>query len=88
MKIQTATHSFPPSFRSNRLHEKKILVLEPFHAQISRQMSLGTYIPIYNMKNQFWAGLGSQASTVKKKFGADYEQLLRLVFLSFHGQKN
>ena len=35
---------------------------------------------IYNMKNQFWAGLGSQASTVKKKFGADYEQLLRLVF--------
>ena len=42
---------------------------------------------IYNMKNQFWAGLGSQASTVKKKFGADYEQLLRLVFLSFRGQK-
>ena len=36
------------------------------------------------MKNQFWAVLGSQASTVKKKFGADYEQLLRAVF---HGQK-
>ena len=57
---QTATHSFPPSFRSNRLHEKKILVVETFHAQISRQMSLGH---IYNMRNQFWAGLGSQAST-------------------------
>ena len=37
-------------------------------------------ILIYNMKNQFWAGLGSRAITVKKKFGVDYEQLLRLVF--------
>ena len=27
------------------------------------------------------------ASTVKKKFGADYEQLLRAVFSCFHGQK-
>jgi hypothetical protein len=39
------------------------------------------------MKNQFWAvgcGLGW---TVKKKVWADYEQLLRPVFLSFHGQK-
>ena len=26
---------------------------------------------IYNMKNQFWAGLGSRAVLVKKKFGAD-----------------
>jgi hypothetical protein len=26
------------------------------------------------MKNQFWAGLGSRAILVKKKFGADYEQ--------------
>ena len=43
---------------------------------------------IYNMKNQFWAGLGSRASTVKKKFRADYEQLLRAVFLCFHGQAN
>ena len=42
---------------------------------------------IYNIKNQFWAGLGSWASTVKKKFGADYEQLLRPAFLCFHGQK-
>ena len=32
------------------------------------------------MKNQFWAGFGSQAITVKKMFGADYEQLLRAVF--------
>jgi hypothetical protein len=39
------------------------------------------------MKNQFWAFWGSRASTVKKKFEADYEQLLRLLFLSFHGQK-
>jgi hypothetical protein len=42
---------------------------------------------IYNMKNQFWAGLGSQAVLVKKKFGADYEQLLRPVFICFHGEK-
>ena len=40
-----------------------------------------------DMKNQFWAGLGSRAVLVKKKFGADYEQLLRPVFLCFHGQK-
>jgi hypothetical protein len=32
------------------------------------------------MKNQFWAGLGRQASTMKKKFGLDYEQLLSFVF--------
>jgi hypothetical protein len=38
------------------------------------------------MKNQFRAlgcGLGW---TVEKKVWADYEQLLRPVFLSFHGQ--
>ena len=39
------------------------------------------------MKNQFWAGLGSRALLVKKKFGADYEQLLRPVFLCLHGPK-
>ena len=39
------------------------------------------------MKNQFWAGLGSRAVLWKKKFGADYEQLLRPVFLCFHRQK-
>ena len=39
------------------------------------------------MKNKFWTGLGSQAVLVKKKFGADYEQLLRPVLLCFHGQK-
>ena len=42
---------------------------------------------IYNMKNQFWAGLGSRAVLVKKKFGAHYEQLLRSVFLCFYVQK-
>ena len=26
----------------------------------------------YNMKNQFWAGLGSRAVLVKKKFEANY----------------
>ena len=30
---------------------------------------------IYDMKNQSWAGFGSRAVLVKKKFGADYEQL-------------
>jgi hypothetical protein len=39
------------------------------------------------MKNQFWAGLGSWAEFVKKKFGDDYEQLLRPIFLCFHGQQ-
>jgi hypothetical protein len=39
------------------------------------------------MKNQFWAGLGSRAVLMKKKFGANYEQLLRPVFLCFQGQK-
>jgi hypothetical protein len=39
------------------------------------------------MKNQFWAGLGSQAVLVKKKFGADYEQLLRPVFMFSWGKK-
>jgi hypothetical protein len=39
------------------------------------------------MKNQFWAGLGSRAVLVKKKLGADYEQLLTVFFLCFQGQK-
>jgi hypothetical protein len=33
------------------------------------------------MKNQFWAGLGSRAALAQTKFGADYEKLLRPVFL-------
>jgi hypothetical protein len=40
------------------------------------------------MKNQFWAGSGSRAVLEKKKFGADYEQLLRPVFLMFSWTKN
>ena len=40
-----------------------------------------------NMKHQFWVGLGSRTVLVKKKFGADYEQLLWPFFFSFHGQK-
>ena len=31
--------------------------------------------------------LGSRANTMKRKVEADYEQLFRLVFSSFHGQK-
>ena len=38
------------------------------------------------MKNQFWAGLGSRAVLVKK-FGADYQQLLRAFFFMFSGAK-
>ena len=35
---------------------------------------------IYNMKNQFWAGLSSRASMYyEKKVWADYEQLLRFI---------
>ena len=41
----------------------------------------------YNMKNQFWTVCSGLGWTVKKKGWADYEQLLRPVFLSFHGQK-
>ena len=52
-------------------------------SQIRRQMD-GSW----DMKNQFWAGLGSRASTVKKKFGANYEELLRPVFYVFMGKKN
>jgi hypothetical protein len=36
------------------------------------------------MKNQFWA-VGWAG--LKKEVWADYEQLLRPTFLSFHGQK-
>jgi hypothetical protein len=42
---------------------------------------------IHNIKNHFWAGLASRVVLVKKKFGADYEQLLRPVYKNFHGQK-
>jgi hypothetical protein len=42
---------------------------------------------IYNMENQFWAGLGSRAVLVKNKFGANYEQLLRPDFYVFMGKK-
>jgi hypothetical protein len=40
------------------------------------------------MKNQFWVGLGSPAVLVKKKFGADYEQILRPIFFMFSWTKN
>ena len=47
-------------------------------------MSLGTYLK-YEKSILGW--FGQPGSTVKKKFGADYEQLLRPVFLCFHEQK-
>ena len=34
-----------------------------------------------------WAGFGAVGITEKKIWGADYEQLLRLAFSYFHGQK-
>ena len=39
------------------------------------------------MKNQFWAGLGSRAVLVKKKLGADYEQVLRAFFMFLRRKK-
>ena len=38
-------------------------------------------------ENVIWAGFGPVGNT-EKKFGVDYEQLLRAVFSCFHGQKN
>ena len=43
---------------------------------------------IHDMKNQFWAGLGSRAILVKKKIEEDYEQLLRPVFFMFSWAKD
>jgi hypothetical protein len=61
--------------------------LEGFLAATDKETDESWDIHIYNMKNQFWAGLGSRAALVKKMFGADYEQLLWPVFLCFHLQK-
>ena len=41
----------------------------------------------YGTANEIWAGLGLVGDT-EKKLGADYEQLLRVVFSCFQGQKN
>ena len=58
------------------------LTRQIFDPQIRRQMGLGT--DLYYEKSILGCGLGW---TVKKKVWADYEQLLRPIFLSFHGQK-
>ena len=42
---------------------------------------------IYDMKNQFWAGLGSRASTWKKSLGPIMSNFWGRFFLCFHGQK-
>jgi hypothetical protein len=41
----------------------------------------------YGTKNEIWAGFGSVGNT-EKKFGADYEQLLRVIFFMFSGEKS
>ena len=40
----------------------------------------------YGTENEIWAGFGPVGSTEKKIFWANYEQLLRAVFLCFHEQ--
>ena len=41
----------------------------------------------YETENEIWAGFGPVGNT-EKKLGADYEQLLRVFFSCFQGQKN
>ena len=41
----------------------------------------------YGTENEIWAGFGPVGNT-EKKLGADYEQLLRVVFSCFQGQIN
>ena len=40
---------------------------------------------LYGTEIEIWAGFGPVGNTEKK---ADYEQLLRVVYSCFHGQKN
>ena len=42
---------------------------------------------IHNMKNRFWAGLGSRPIH-EKEIGVDYEQILRAFIYVFRGKKN
>ena len=66
-------------FLQNSLTQQ-IKELIAIHRSVDRRV-LGHF---YDMKNQFWAGLDSWASKyMKKKFGADYEQLLRAFFYVF-----
>jgi hypothetical protein len=67
------------------VHNQERLILQTIYVQNYIYQQIRRHI--HNMKNQFWAGLGNRAVLVKKKFGADYEQLLRPVFLCFQGQK-
>jgi hypothetical protein len=41
----------------------------------------------YGTENEIWAGFGLVGNT-EKKLGADYEQLLMVVFSCFQGQEN
>ena len=53
-----------------------------YYEQIREQMRLGTYL--WHEKSMVWA---AGPIHEKKKFGADYEKLLRAVFSTFCGQK-
>ena len=41
----------------------------------------------YGTGIEIWAGIGPIGNAEKKKIWADYEQLLRVVFSCFQGQK-
>ena len=69
-------------FKKATQFEKQILI-DSMHRSVDRWV-LGH---IYNMKNQFWAGLGSRASTVKKKVWGPMMSNFWGPFLCFHGQK-
>ena len=47
---------------------------------------LGVAKNFFGTENEVWAGLG-QLAILKKKIGADYQQLLGAVFSCFQGQK-
>ena len=53
-----------------------------FHSKSLYRSRAGRHF--YGTENEIWAGFGPVGNTEKKKW-ADYEQLLRAVFLYFHG---
>jgi hypothetical protein len=46
-----------------------------------------TFGHIYNMKNQFWAGLGSRVELMKKSLGPIMSNFLEQFFFVFLGKK-
>ena len=59
-------------FNSNKVYFASSLIAKP---------------NLYGTENEIWAGFG-QVGITEKKMRADYEQLLRMFFLCFQGQKN